>query len=72
MSWPDAGYGVVLTIVVGAVLAALTRWREIRDHRAAEAERRRLDALGRTARRRPIAHDLDRHRLDRRHLDRAA
>ena len=62
MTWSDLGYGMSLTIVVGSVLAFLLAWREGHAGRAAEMERRRLDA--RTVR----GHRV--HAAD--HIDRAA
>jgi hypothetical protein len=62
MNWTGLGCGLALTIFVGFVLAILAQWRDVRIHRAAEAERRRLDE--RTAR--------SPHREIGRHLDRAA
>lgn len=61
MTWSDLGYGLSLTIVVGSVLAFLLAWRDGHTRRAAEMERRRLDARTTYARSVPP-----------RHIDRAA
>ena len=61
MTWSDLGYGLSLTIIVGSVLALLLPWRDARDRRAAELARRRLDQ-----------HTVPGHRIEGRHIDRAA
>jgi len=60
MNWTDLGYGLSLTIIIGTVLAFLAQWRDVRTLRAAEGERRRLDARTAESRRREIGRHFDR------------